>query len=82
MKRIRTTSIIGIISFIIGAILRLSARNLAWPKEYSYGVDRSETAWAIFENGLSDISMMIMLFGVIVCAITVVRYLWTQEKNN
>ena len=56
---------------LIGIILRLSARSLAWPRRWSYEGDRENTSWAFAESAYVDISHFLMGFGLAVLLVAV-----------
>ena len=54
----------GLAFFLLAAWLRWRARDLVWPTTYSYSGLRDETAWAIQERALVEISWFGMALGV------------------
>lgn len=76
----KKTFIIGIISTILGVLLRISARSIAWPNEYGYSGPRENTIWAIKEQAYQDIGMLIMMFGLAVLIVLIVNWLWMPKS--
>jgi uncharacterized membrane protein len=75
------TSVLGIVCTWLGIWLRLSAYDLAWPTEWSYGGPRQDTIWAIREHAYQDISLMILGFGLLLLGIVVSRWLDTSSTR-
>lgn len=74
------TFIFGVFTTIIGVILRLSARDIAWPDSYSYSGPRENTIWAIKEQAYQDIGMVLFVFGLIVILVVIINWLWMSKS--
>jgi hypothetical protein len=72
----------GAIAALLGLLLRLGARWLAWPTTYSYGVARENTEWAILERAYSDVSLILMIFGLTLVVITFRKWLWDETSTE
>jgi hypothetical protein len=72
----------GVIAALLGLLLRLGARWLAWPTTYSYGVPRENTDWAILERAYSDVSLILMIFGLTLVVITFRKWLWDETSTE
>lgn len=70
---------IGLISFVVGILLRLNARAIAWPTEYSYSGERENTVWAIRELALIEIGTALFIFGLIVVLLVIVKFLFFKD---
>lgn len=70
---------IGLILFVVGILLRLSARAIAWPTEYSYSGERENTVWAIRELALIEIGTALFIFGLIVVLLVIVKFLFFKD---
>ncbi len=55
-KQIKS-GIFGAIFAVLGALLRLFAYDIVWPREYSYSRPRENTIWAIKEKAYQDIGI-------------------------
>lgn len=64
---------VGVLIATCGALLRVYARKLAWPKEWSYSGDRANTDWAHAESLYSDFGMVTLLFGLALLLVGIVR---------
>ena len=73
---------LGIIVALIGLLLRLGARWLAWPTTYSFGVPRENTEWAIMERAYSDVSLILLVFGLTMVVITFNKWLRDETSSN
>ena len=72
----------GVIAALLGLLLRLGARWLAWPTTYSYGGPRENTEWAILERAYSDVSLILMIFGLTLVVITFRKWLWDETSTE
>jgi hypothetical protein len=68
----------GVIVALLGLLLRLNARWMAWPDVYSYSGPRENTEWAIMERAYSDLGLILMVFGLSLVAITFSKWLWDE----
>ena len=73
---------LGILSFLLGLILRFSARNLTWPIEYSYSGPRENTLWAIKEAALSEVSTVVYIFGLLIILLIIAKYIFKDEMTS
>ncbi|MBS7528075.1 hypothetical protein KHM83_15420 [Fusibacter paucivorans] len=73
---------IGIIISYIGINLNLSARDLAWPRSYSYSGARADTIWAITENVYHQIGLSLLIFGLLIILILIINWLWTSDSHQ
>jgi len=73
---------LGIIFALLGLLLRLSARWLAWPIAYNYTGPRENTEWAIMERAFSDVSLILMVFGLTLIVISFRKWLWDETPSN
>jgi hypothetical protein len=72
----------GILAAVFGLLLRLSARWLAWPIVYNYSGPRENTEWASTERAYSDVSLILMVFGLTLLVITFRKWLWDETPSN
>lgn len=82
MKKIRKdiyTAIFGLVSFFVGIVIRLNARNIVWPSEYSYSGERENTVWAIKELAVNQISTAVYIFGLIVILLVIAKVLFYKN---
>jgi hypothetical protein len=49
---------------VLGIVLRMNAVAIAWPKEYSFSGDRSDTSWAQAERGWIHISIAVIALAI------------------
>jgi hypothetical protein len=47
----------------LGAIVRLSAHSIAWPRNYSYSGPPESSPWGVREAALNDIGMGLFYLG-------------------
>ena len=78
----RFTSLLGLICTAAGIWLRLKARDLAWPQEWSYSGPREDTIWAIQEHAYQDLSLAILGFGLLLLIVVLVHWLWSPVTNT
>lgn len=69
--------ILGTFFTIFGILLRLFAKDIAWPKEYSFSGPRENTLWAIREGAYQDIGLGFLIFGLAIILVIVINWLWT-----
>ena len=74
------TFIFGVFITILGALLRLSAHDIAWPASYSYSGPRENTSWAIKEQTYQDIGMAFFVFGLVVILVVIINWLWMSKS--
>lgn len=48
---------------ILGAVLRLTAHAIAWPRNFSFSGPPESTSWGIMETALSDIGTGLFYLG-------------------
>jgi len=70
---------LGILSFVVGLVLRINARSIVWPREYSYSGPRENTLWAIRETALSEISTAIYIFGLLIFLLLIAKHIFIDE---
>lgn len=70
----------GIIVLIVGIVLRLSARKLAWPTNVTFSGLRSETQWARMEDAYAEVAIVFMCLGAVLIALTYARQLFGNDK--
>lgn len=70
---------IGVFLFVVGALLRLLARWLAWPEKWTYQGPRENTEWAIQEVSYQHLSFFIMALAILL--ITVAAYDWMKSEK-
>lgn len=73
---------LGIVSFILGALLRWNAKEIVWPRDYCYSGPRESTSWAIKELALSEISTAIYVFGLVIILILIAKYVFQVEEKS
>ena len=73
--RLRRLFVAGGLIALFGVILRLSARALAWPGEWTYSGDRAQTRWAFAEAAYIDLSLFALAFGLALILLGVWRHL-------
>lgn len=74
-KQIKT-GILGGIFTILGILIRLFAKDIAWPKEYVFSGPRENTIWAIREGAYQDIGLAFLIFGLAVILVIIINWLW------
>jgi hypothetical protein len=77
-----TTGLFGLTCTVFGIWLRLRARDLAWPIEWSYSGSREDTIWAIRERAYKDVSLAIVGFGLLILLLVLAHWLWTPPLNS
>lgn len=65
--------LVGCFLTAAGVLLRVSARKLAWPKEWYYSGDRANTDWAYAESVYIDIGIALLVFGLALVFLAIVR---------
>lgn len=80
-KQIKS-GIFGAIFAVLGALLRLFAYDIVWPREYNYSGPRENTIWAIKEKAYQDIGIAFLIFGLAVVLVVVINCLWTQPSTR
>ena len=78
----RFISLLGLICTAVGVWLRLKARDLAWPREWSYSGPREDTIWAIQEHTYQDLSLAILGFGLLLLIVVLVHWLWLPVAES
>ena len=73
---------LGIVVALFGSFLRLGARWLAWPIVYSYTGPRENSEWASMERAFSDVSLILMVFGLTLVVIAFRKWLWDETSTN
>lgn len=81
MKKRLMILVTGLVTSIIGILLRLNANGMAWPASYSYGGAREDTVWAIKEQIYNDIGTTLMFFGLALIFMVFMNILWTKENS-
>jgi hypothetical protein len=76
------TIMLGLICTAVGAWLRLAARDLAWPSEWSYTGPRESTLWAIREHAYQDLALSILGFGLLIIMLVLAKWLWSLPANG
>ena len=69
---------LGLVFSASGAYLRLSAKDLVWPKNYSYSGPREATEWAIKERAYEDLGLALLAFGLTVLLLALAHWLWSR----
>ena len=75
-------SILGLSCTAVGAWLRLAARDLAWPREWSYTGPRDATLWAFREHGYQDLALLLLGFGLLIILLVLAKSLWSLPTNS
>jgi hypothetical protein len=70
---------LGIYLFVVGALLRLLARWLAWPGQWTYQGPRENTEWAIQEVSYQHLSFFIMALASLIIAVA--AYDWLKSEK-
>jgi hypothetical protein len=73
---------LGTIVTLFGLLLRPDARWLAWPIVYDYTGPRENTGWAILERAISDVSVILMVFGLTLVVIAFSKWLLDGTSSN
>lgn len=81
MNKSSVATVLALGCTAMGIWLRLAARDLAWPSEWSYGGPREDTIWAIREHAYQDISLAILGFGLLLLILVLANWLWSPETN-
>jgi hypothetical protein len=81
-RKLNIAATVGIASFLVGACLRLAARDIAWPGNYSFSEPREYTVWAMREHAYQDIGLAFLGFGLVVILIVLIKWLWTPASAN
>ncbi len=76
------TTILGLLCTALGSWLRLAARDLAWPIEWSYGGPRDDTIWAIREHAYQDLSIALLVFGLLVLLLALTTWIWALPNHG
>jgi len=79
-KAISLVLALGVVTFGVGAVLRLWATDLAWPSSYRFSGPREMTNWAILESALKDIALAIMILGSGLISVAVHHHL--RERGS
>ncbi len=78
--------LIGIIGssalIFIGIILRLNAHSLAWPSSYSFSGPASETSWGRLETAIGQISMALVVTGILIFVVTYFYWLFGGKAEK
>lgn len=80
VTRLGMSLILGVAFSLLGLILRLSARALAWPSSYSYSGPREATVWAFRERAYEDIAWAILAFGL--GLLLIAAHHWLAGRGN
>jgi hypothetical protein len=72
---------LGTIVALFGLFLRLGARWLSWPIVYNYTGPREDTEWASMERAFSDVSLILMVFGLTLVVIAFSKWLWDETSS-
>lgn len=73
--------ITGLVTSLVGIVLRLNASEMAWPDSYSYSGAREHTIWGIREQTYIDIGTTMMYFGMILIMIVFINWLWSKDDK-
>ena len=82
LKKEIYTLLVGFITFVIGILLRLNARGMAWPQDYTYSGDRENTVWAFRELALIDISRALLVLGLAVILLVIAKFLFNKDSEE
>jgi hypothetical protein len=78
MSRLRIGLHVGTGLAVLGAVLRIKARDFAWPSEYFISGPREDTVWAFREAAFRDISWVLMALGISMIFVT--YCLWAFQR--
>lgn len=67
--------VLGVVSAIFGTWLRIAARDLAWPRTYSFSGPREYTVWAIREQAYQEIGLVFLMFGLAVLILVLAKWM-------
>ena len=73
---------LGVISCLCGISLRLNARDMSWPLNYSYSGERENTIWGIKEQAITEVGRSLFIFGLIIILLVVVKFLWHKNEQQ
>lgn len=76
----RKALILGLAPIVAGGWLRLTARDLAWPREWSFSGPREDTIWAIQERAYEDLGIAALAFGLAIMFSVIVNWLWDPNE--
>jgi len=82
MKKTQIGLIGSVILSFVGMLLRLNARALAWPQNYSYSGSRADTQWARQEDAIGQVGLIFMCVGGLLLVVTYVYWLFGVAANN
>jgi hypothetical protein len=66
-------AVVGGVLTLVGLLLRVFARWLAWPSKWEYSGDRTNTSWAYNEALYIDLGLVLLAFGLALMFLGVVR---------
>jgi hypothetical protein len=72
----------GVVLLIVGVVLRLTARKIAWPSNVSYSGLRSETQWARMEDAYAEVAIVLMCLGGVLIAIHYARHQFGTDRRK
>jgi hypothetical protein len=79
-------SLIGLIGSamltLFGAILRLNAHAMAWPRQFSYSGPASDTIWGRQEVAIGQIGMALMFAGILIFVVTYLHWLFDKSQTD
>jgi hypothetical protein len=67
---------------LLGMILRLNARAIAWPDSYSYSGARADTAWARQEDAIGQVGLALMCIGGLLFVATYFYWLFAADTKK
>ncbi len=82
MNKQRTGLIISGLMLLVGILLRLNARALAWPDHYSYSGSRADTVWAHQEDAIGQVGIILMCIGGLLFVVTYLHWLVSKGPHS
>ena len=81
-KTSKSIFITGIITTFISLIIRLNAKQIAWPKRASWGAQVEATSFYAKQLAIADISNLFLAFGLILIAAVLIHSLFKTKEPN
>jgi hypothetical protein len=72
---------VGVITTFISLVIRLNARQIAWPKRASWGAEIEATPFYAKQLAIADVSNMFLAFGLILIAAVLIRSLFNNVNT-
>ena len=73
--------VVGVIVTITSLVIRLNARQIAWPKSASWGTQVEATPFYAKQLAIADVSNIFLAFGLILIAAVLIHSLFKNEDT-